>query len=80
MSTNRRSAPHTPDPDPGKDVYKDGGAVDSITRLLFGETPDASEGGRFRIPPNLPISPEVDYQIASSFYRGQLQAATTDRR
>ena len=49
----------------------------SLQRLLFGENPDSSEGGGFQLPPGLPISPEVDYQIASSFYRGQLRAAQT---
>lgn len=52
----------------------------SLQRLLFGENPDSSEGGGFQLPPGLPISPEVDYQIASSFYRGQLQAARTGRQ
>ena len=52
----------------------------SLQRLLFGENPDSSEGGGFQLPPGLLISPEVDYQIASSFYRGQLQAAQTGRQ
>ena len=64
------------DPDPSED----GGVAGSLQRLLFGENPDSSEGGGFQLPPGLPISPEVDYQIASSFYRGQLQAAQTGRQ
>ncbi len=52
----------------------------SLQGLLFGENPDSSESGGFQLPPGLPISPEVDYQIASSFYRGQLQAAQTGRQ
>lgn len=82
MPTNRRSSgsqttyPPRTDPDPSED----GGVAGSLQRLLFGENPDSSEGGGFQVPPGLPISPEVDYQIASSFYRAQLQAAQTGRQ
>ena len=72
----RDRLPPRTDPDPSED----GGVAGSLQGLLFGENPDSSESGGFQLPPGLPISPEVDYQIASSFYRGQLQAAQTGRQ
>ena len=53
----------------------------SLERILHGEDPDeAREGGGVTIPPGLELSPEIDMQIVSSFWRGVLQQAKTPRQ
>lgn len=60
--------------------YEDGGVMGSLQRILYGDgSGSESESGGFTFPADLPIDPETDYQIVSSFYRGQLRQATTGR-